>query len=344
VPFSVWDRSEASAELSAAYAAEDPTQYLQYETALVMLNLAEPGALTTMARVDEMVENVPAFYDSWEQRIVIIDHGRASDPAYASLTLVHEYIHALQDAEFGLNSLHDAYVDSDDSYLALRALTEGEATFYETRVAAPMLGLDIAKLDLNQPLEEQRHVLEQIALEDPSPFSVSDFTFPYAFGPLLVRDAWLRGGTEAVRELYSDPPTTTQELLARGWGGDPFDQPFVAFEFPPVPDTHADEGVAVLGAWLVYLYLTSAAVAPEHARQVALATRGDALGVYSDSSTAAISLLWQLEFADPAQAELFGQQARTSAADSELDHQDTRVTLRASEATLPDWLYPPAAP
>ena len=77
-----------------------------------------------------------------EQRhVIIVDRGEPADDPSTNNVLVHELIHALQDADVHLSAFREELAVGYDPSLGGRAVVEGEARLHQTRLWAAQLGL-----------------------------------------------------------------------------------------------------------------------------------------------------------------------------------------------------------
>jgi hypothetical protein len=284
----------------AAYLAQDQSAPLppEVEKAFVMLGLVSPGALAPSSMTTELVSKVAGFYREDQQDVVIIDHGPGSDEESASATLVHEFIHVLQDREVGLGAFSAARGPYLDSSLAARALIEGEARWHQLRYAAAMLGVDSRRVDWSKTLQNRVEGTEAWVLEQPSPFVAGQFALPYEWGARYLFFEWQQTGQAAIRARFSEPPVTTHAVMASVAAtlDDDFAPSQIALPTPP--DGWELLGDEVLGSFGTFFLLERAA-GRVRARELALAWRGDHLGIYrapSDAGSVA-AVIWYVDFA-----------------------------------------------
>jgi hypothetical protein len=271
----------------------------QIEVGFNLLGLIERGALSAQARAVDFAKFAAGVYRDDTKDVLIIDHGDPFDAEAASPVLVHEFVHALQDRDLGLSAFKAQANSVDDSW-AFSAMIEGEAKLHERRYAAAMLGLDSAKIDWTAHFQNSLAHDEQRLLDEASPYLASYKYFPYEWGGRYMYFTWLAGGMDAVLGRFSMPPTMTHTLLASTMG-------VVDSDITPIDLTLATPpsewtqiaGRWTLGAWGIYLAFQKHATTLDLVRSIALAWRGDALGIYASSETPArTAVLWRLEFAD----------------------------------------------
>jgi hypothetical protein len=306
VPIRVLSEDELRAELEQDQSETPPEELAQtaaIESVLHDLGLVTEGALSSDASIDQLIENFDGLYRDPERGIVLIDRGKPKTSVEYDALLLHELIHALQDAEYDLGSLLDEHAKTTDSALAIRALIEGEASWYQYRVAAAMLGFDSVHYDFKGLFAELREDLVTSAKEAESPYIASFATFPYGFGTSVMYEAWLadRAGFEA--PLFASPPATTTEVMNLSLDID--EEPRTLHEFTdPTPEGDftllTDD---VLGDWMTNLGLVVKGLSSQR-------WLGDHLWIYQDAS-GSVAWLWELQlehapstFADALQLDL----------------------------------------
>ncbi|RYZ04835.1 MAG: hypothetical protein EOO73_21910 [Myxococcales bacterium] len=280
-------------------AADRPEPELQhFSRALSLFNLAPKDGVPYDDQLEEQAEFVGGQYRQDEKRIIVVDHGRAASSADIDATLLHEFVHALQDDEHDLETWpSEETVWTFDSTLAARTIVEGEASFYESRISAPLLGLDYRRVDFESTFQNFMDRLLVKAFDSPLLLSQSQRTLPYGVGALQAFHAWEVDGPSAIERLWSDPPLTMQKVLSPLFGRNRPQSPSVEVPPPEVPEGLTLYGDDTLGAWGLCLVLTKRTGVPARVTDFidqALMWRGDRLSVYSgeDDSTYA---LWQLE-------------------------------------------------
>jgi hypothetical protein len=289
--------------------SEPKPSALAFRRALAAFELLPPDAPSPDEVAEDRTSNIAGLYRSDQKRIIIVDHGKPADSVNTNLTLLHEFIHALQDADVDLeNWPAGAPWNTFDLALARKSVVEGEATFYEYRAAVPFLGLDIAEADVDSALLEHLDYVIKKDFESDVPLDMSFLTFPYAYGARLAYAGWLDGGPRGTDPLWATPPATTQQVMATVLGlGEPVTE---GIEIAP-PDLSQDsqpyDSLAImasdsLGAWGLALLLNQVhQAAPD---KLALAWRGDRLFAAQPPSSDTTCALWEFELdsAESAQA------------------------------------------
>jgi hypothetical protein len=342
-PITVMTEQEYADYLNEIIAEDPPPNPNHYEIALTMLGLARPGALSPSTVVAATVAHVRGVYRYGPKDILIIDHGAETDEETASNVLVHEFVHALQDRDVNLPAFEEEHATSYDSFLATRAVIEGEARMHQTRHRAAQLGLNPAEIDWRRRFQGALDLGEVGVLEEPSPYTATWNVLPYAWGARYMQFAWEQGGLTGVLERFASPPKTTHALMASVDGiAQPEPTPAV-FTAPTAskPWTLLTENV--LGAWGIFIAFAPQET-PEAARALALAWRGDGLFVYVDAidETPSTAVVWRMEFADDASASMAEQVASEMIPPLEVRREGARVVLAKSNSGLPiDWALSP---
>lgn len=267
------------------------------EGALHDLGLVEEGALSDQATIDSIVTMFVGVYIDPETGILLIDRGEPLGSVDANTLLLHEYIHALQDVDYALSDWVAPHATRTDELLAARSIYEGQATYYQFRVGAALLGYHIDYVDFDATFDKLRQDLTQNAIDDPSPYVASSATFPYGFGASLASHAWEERGQGFEKELFEAPPLTTREVMRRALF--PADPSYASnpIEIDPPEDTGAYELIDedVLGAWMFKLLLAKHGFPFE---EDWLGVFADHLWMYQDPDGNS-GWLWEVQTTDP---------------------------------------------
>ncbi len=302
------------AEIVTLDLLDDPPPLIDhFARALAMLDLAPATPPSQEQDIAAFVANLYGVFRQNEQRIIIIDHGDDTSSSLArDAVLLHEMVHAIQHAENDLSTW--PRVDEPwtfDRRLAAKSLVEGEASFYEYRAAAPLLGVDIASVDFDMVLAEHLSLLFERVESSESPYDASYLSVPYAIGAPMVHARWLDGGPKGVEALWAEPPRTTQQILAELYAMDEPQAQGLEIEAPVIQPPGPLGGLTLdswdtLGAWGLYLYYVNQDV--DDPLPHALSWRGDQLGVYTDGQNT--YALWQVELGNEAEAQLLDRTFR----------------------------------
>jgi hypothetical protein len=309
--------------------ADDTAELTHIERTFVDLRLLQAGELTEGGgSVAQIVANIDGVYQDAERGIALVDRGTARDDAEANALLLHEFVHALQDAEQGLNAWSGRYPPSVDSSLALRTVTEGQATYAQFRVLRAMTGRDVARVDWDRMLGSFRDQLVGDAFADPSPYFASITTFPYAYGAASAYEAWPDHAAQ-----FADPPLTTLEVLSHDAGVHFLAPAALELEAPaPDSDFRFVDGDS-LGAFQLALSAHQLGLEVDAALVLALAWRGDALWIYAGPNEQSV-WMWMLELGDAQNARELAELADASD-EIEATASGTRVLLLGGDERPP---------
>jgi hypothetical protein len=341
-PVSKMTEAEYVEYLNEGFAEDPPPEPNHYEAALVLLGLAQPGALSQETVVVEQVRFVGGFYRSTTKDIVLVEHEEKPDAARGSALLVHEFIHALQDRDVDLEAFRDEHATSTDSFTAVRSLVEGEAQLHHSRFAAAVFGLDPATIDWSKRFRETIEHEKDGWAEQASVYGPAYQMFAYTWGARYAHFLFEEGGLDAILARYASPPLTTRTFMAsidQALADEPAGPAITAPAAPPEWTPFTETTLGALGVYLVASDLRGQSASTD---ATALAWRGDRLFVFepTDAVGADTALVWHVDFAGEADASAFatilGPTSMTVA------RVGTRVTLARSRsgAALP-WAFTP---
>lgn len=151
----------------------------------------------TLVFDETLGEAVAGFYSPSQELVVIVTDGETASPS--KHTLVHEFVHVLQDQQFGLESPPER----QDPGLARNGVVEGEAELI------PELYFDRCASEWSCLRPESAG--GSGASIDPGIIRV--LIHPYETGPDFVEDIRDRGGWDAVDDLHDEYPTSTSQLI-----------------------------------------------------------------------------------------------------------------------------------
>ncbi|MDQ3985621.1 MAG: hypothetical protein M3280_03885 [Actinomycetota bacterium] len=148
------------------------------------------------------------FYDPKTEQIVVERKGKL-DAEY--VVLAHEFIHAATDQAFGLpdNKFKNII---DDERLATSSLIEGDAALGEMRI----LSRFAPQHSVKKAVKAQVAFPEKFKADRGAgvPYLLMDTVlFPYQWGPAFVCSIYKERGWSGVNRMYSQPPTTTAQIL-----------------------------------------------------------------------------------------------------------------------------------
>ncbi len=153
--------------------------------------------------LDFYSEQIAGFYDTETREMYLIEENSG---AQNNQTLAHEYIHFLQFDNFdfeGKLGYSDAACENNDEYcIALQAVIEGDATLAQALISD------------EQNLQEEPVDKETQASFDAAPkYFQESILFPYTYGFDFVYTHYLKGGFDAVDELYNNPPVSAEQIM-----------------------------------------------------------------------------------------------------------------------------------
>jgi hypothetical protein len=230
-------------------------------------------------------------------------------------TIVHEYVHALQDQHFDLYDYDD--YETSDGFLARRAVVEGDAVLAEGRfVMQEEYGADLDSVYWPGLFADYRGFSVSLLEESGYPSIFMDYpTFCYTYGieytahnltGVSIDDpaALQPGPYDWTREndLFTDrPPATTQQILRL----DDTD-PIVDVGLVDPPALLANRLTAVdrdvFGEWYSYLLFFEIDRDVAAARALAALWDGDRAMFVSDRETLARGVVWASAWDDEAAA------------------------------------------
>jgi hypothetical protein len=203
VPLKMMDRAELAEYVSSSVDEEAREGYKSGDAILTLLGVLTPEQDLEKIQTDLYTEQIVGFYDPAENTFYLVeDQVQSADD---TLTLAHEYTHALQDQHFGLGDQEAA--DGDGS-LAFDALVEGDATLAIYTYA----GEHIGAIDFAEARSKAAGIKTE-ALDASPEFIRRIDLFPYEEGLTFVQALYASGGWEAVDEAYASPPQTTEQVL-----------------------------------------------------------------------------------------------------------------------------------
>jgi hypothetical protein len=174
----------------------------------VHLGLLPAGSSLEQMELDLEAGQVIGFYDPVSKGLYVLSESGGVGPT-EKLTFSHEYTHALQDQNFGLDKLARDTPDQGDRDLARTALPEGDATLEMTlwlqKNLTPAELLTIAGDSLSGPAAAQLAQAPAILRQT--------LMFPYEDGLAFVQGIYSKGGWAAVDEVYANPPASTSQIL-----------------------------------------------------------------------------------------------------------------------------------
>jgi hypothetical protein len=292
----------------------------QTAAALRMLDLLPAGQTSNNeAAIESYAHNVLAFYSRGDASVTIVETNLGSvDRETSVFVLSHEFVHAQQDVDVGLQDFFDAHSTSSDSNAALRSITEGEAVLFSNVTMARQPGASITPELFHEYYAQQQQGLREAAAGSTDPADEAAYTdlsssFPYSFGGQLVTDRWLSEGDGGVLDLYDDPPLSTATILRTLAGAEPAN----LLDLPSLSADALPEGWSIvaedtLGAWILFAVARRSGFQEATANELAEDWAGDHLLVAGGPTDADVALAWTLRFGSEGSAERFAEVQATA--------------------------------
>jgi hypothetical protein len=206
-PTRIITRQQFADETRAAVASSMSSREGQiYEAALRVLRFLPASGSLGDAMAESTIDGVAAYYDQSSKAITIIDDS-AEDVYSGSLTLSHEYTHALQDQREVIDDVA-ANARSTDETMAVNALIEGEATILSDVAMARAALAEYRRDDVLDFMSRLRASLVMRIEKSDAPFNEALQVLPYPVGGLPIAEAYLASGIAGVQRFYSVRPTT----------------------------------------------------------------------------------------------------------------------------------------
>lgn len=156
-----------------------------------------------------LLENVAGFYDErpGRKRLYAVSADRRLTPVN-QMVLAHELRHAVQDQYADIHGrLPEAVGDFDDRRMALLSLLEGDATLLMERFLVKRLPGAGDALDLSGI------ALPADAVPGAPPVLRDQLVLPYLLGRNFASAVWKKGGTDALKAAWLNPPDSTEQIL-----------------------------------------------------------------------------------------------------------------------------------
>ena len=190
----------AFTDRAVAAETEDAEEVEHAEAVLRAMGLLT-GDIDLKQAVQRFVEaSALGFYDSETDEMVL--RGSRVTPLLR-ITLVHELLHALEDQHFNLHR-EDL---GDEASTGFLSLLEGSALRIEDRYRDTLSAAE--RRDADREEEAQG---DQLPSDLPEVVEAV-FSFPYQYGPDVVRALLREGGQARLDAAYADPPASTEQVL-----------------------------------------------------------------------------------------------------------------------------------
>ncbi len=300
IPRDVYIRQRTAAMVTP----EEDAAFRGWNSGLALFGLA-PWNLAPSQAASVSARWVGAFYSSTDKAITIVDGGWSMASTGAVALLVHEYVHALQDASVDLIGFYEKHGTDLDRRMGLGAVIEGEATYIGDRAAIGLFGDVPADVPWDQVFRTWQKQARSEARSADLPVTLAPLHFRYPFGTDFIHDAISADGWAATSELFANPPSGAREGLAgfraREPSGGPWAEDLGLDAVPILPARFSFQQADRMGAWIVGVYFGRARFF--FAAEAEAGLRGDVLSVYRDDVAGGAVAVWRLRFSTAALAE-----------------------------------------
>lgn len=208
VPITVISREELRQNLiedvTSEYSQEEADQDAQE---LWLLRLIEDPDIDLFAfQLDLLSEQVLGYYDpELDEMFIVSDEDGLS--ALAEFTLSHELVHSIQDQQYDLMAVRFYDQGDNDRDAAAVALIEGDAEMAQTQYAETMDPTELVEL-----LTEAGTLSSEV-VDNAPPYLRESLYFPYEAGLPFVQTFYQEDGFDTINEIFTDPPTSTEQIL-----------------------------------------------------------------------------------------------------------------------------------
>ena len=252
----------------------------------------------TATQVEYWITQIAAYYSGGSNSVTVID--RDYEPGVGQFILAHEFVHSIQDSQFGLNTVYgDA--NTEDRVMGVRSVIEGDADHSALAWFYDAAGYRSQDIDWGAVHASEKETLEERAADPEVALLDTASSFPYSYGSEFMTNLTLAEGLAGRTVAFGSPPESAAEVM-RGYGNEPptLDFPGVAHPDPVEGNEPSIENR--LGAWYVYGTLRRQGMEHDEALEVALGWVGDELAIYEDGDE--VIAVWRVRFEDEASAAL----------------------------------------
>ena len=177
---------------------------------LALLGLLEPGFDLWTLYLDLYREQIAGYYDAEGRQMFVVAGSGFGGPERE--TYAHEYVHALQDQNYGigegLDYSDEACEAEGERCAAIQALLEGDASRLESQWLRTY-----ATAEDREQIQEFYSAFDSPVFTGAPEFLQQDFLFPYVQGLGFVTELALEGDWAAVDAAYANPPVSTEQIL-----------------------------------------------------------------------------------------------------------------------------------
>lgn len=204
------DAAQLRTNFEAEFEASNPeAQILIGERVYKGLGLLPQDASLRDIYLELQGSQIIGYYDPSADALFLVSRTGALGPT-ERITYAHEFTHELQDRHFDLESLGlEEAVDQGDKALAILGLVEGDAVSVQnTWMTGNLTTTELAQIAREAADPE----LLAILVRTPA-ILLETSLFPYQAGAVFVGALLAEGGYAAVDAAYSDPPSSTEQVI-----------------------------------------------------------------------------------------------------------------------------------
>lgn len=210
-------RDEAVAHLRAVVEAELPPDANRLASDFyIAFDLLPPGSDYLALYLDLLGQQVGGYYDTDTRAMnTLLLRGSApgdSLPLLERIVYAHEYVHALQDQHFGIETVQAAAGDDTDRSFAALALLEGDATVVMNAFTSALMERNPLGVGLALLLQGAQSGGLTFPPGTP-PILERELLSVYLDGAAFVSALHRAGGWDAVNAAYTDLPQSSEHIL-----------------------------------------------------------------------------------------------------------------------------------
>ncbi|MBN2525436.1 MAG: hypothetical protein JXR76_03515 [Deltaproteobacteria bacterium] len=291
---------------TSANTDEEAVANSYWDESLRLLGLLSAASDLSNEQAEEMATSVAAYYSGYYQDVTIIDRPRQGNPDELMRTLAHEFTHAVQDYEYGLDEQNELYSYDDDILIAMDNAREGDAVVRSDLAYSVLMDVPLESLYSRNFYQLQLSYYKRAIASDASPYIYAAQVLQYATGPLLVYDTYIHEGLDGINELREHFPTSSVYWMAgydasRGQNAQSLNLPLrCGTALPPAEYTleHRDTfGATVLYA-LLASHMNNGIFDVEGQWETALKWRGDSIEMFQHVTESKTALFWRIRMAN----------------------------------------------
>ena len=195
------DEAGLKANVTASFQKENPPELVAANQRISeLLGLIPQGTSLEALYLKLLASQVAGYYDSDTKELYVVSRSGGLGPT-ERISFAHEFDHALQDQNFGLDKLQLDTIGEGDRGLARLSVAEGDATLLMSLWAAQSL----TPAELLQMLQEANDPAQAAILAEMPAVLKDTLLFPYTSGAALVQSVQATGGWAAVDDAVHRP-------------------------------------------------------------------------------------------------------------------------------------------